>query len=289
MRQKFWSRLFTTKGRPLPALQALLELLRIDAKDIGAINDVCQQRYVQKLPNGLPKERWKLRQIETLASGDLYPALRQLGMVDAIEPEGNNYAGLGIFGSLQPRMCVRLAAAIDLAQRVRCSKVMLFAGQRNLQAEIESTRIIQENTAPLQLRAGIQTDAIASLRMETDLMAWYWRAAEMPVAVRQLPCDVIDAPKLQPDDPQSRPTTASQLRYWYDENKPTPGRYLLVSNQPHVYYQEAVARNVFPPDSGIEIECVGPAARLDLSGAFLLGEVARWIYEDTTRWNASRA
>ncbi len=288
MSQVFWSRLFNVHGEAQPDLRRVLAALTIDATHVTGVNEVFQQRYLQKKTDGALLERWQLQAIDAPPPTDLYPLLRVLGMIDAMEPQGDEYAGIGIFGALQPRICVRLAATIDVASRVRAPQIFLLAGQRDLQLiGAEAPAILWEKTAPLRLRANAKPEKVAYLRTETDLMTWYWQEADMPAVVQQKPWDVVDAPKVQPDDPRSRPTTASQLQYWYDTKKPTPGRYLLVSNQPHVYYQEAVARNVLT-DAGIEIEVVGPAARPDLSSEFLLGELARWIYEEASRWNKFR-
>ncbi len=284
---KYISPLFGPTGLAQPAFIPLLSLLNIDERRIDLVHEAFQKRFLQKKSDGTPLERWQLTTLDLPSPQDLREPLRAIDMIDAIRPSRDSYAGLCVFGALQPRICIRLAAAIELPEHVFFPSITLLAGQRNLQLDgRESLDIIQRQTGPLTLRQDQRDGDLQSLGMETDLMEWYWQNAEMPDAIRQIPWDTVDAPKVQPE---GRPTTASQLRHWILSKKPAPGRYLAVSNQPHVRYQEAVARNVIPAESGITLECVGPAASDNLSSEFLLGELARWIHEEYATWRRANA
>jgi hypothetical protein len=123
---------------------------------------------------------------------------------------------------------------------------------------------------------------------EDQAAAWILAQSQLPEELKTAKIILVSADKQQ--DPQTkewrRPTTKDTVDAWITQHHPAPGHCISLSNQPYVYYQEAVIRGAFKEqgllEKGFTIEGVGGGIldRTKQPIAILLDNLARTLYTE---------
>jgi hypothetical protein len=90
---------------------------------------------------------------------------------------------------------------------------------------------------------------------------------------------------VKPDGTTYRPTTADTVVKWLMKN-PTPGKVLVISNQPFCHYQKVVTETLLPKTFTVDV--AGDKASEDTTVAIYLDTLARTIYQWSTMQNSSK-
>ena len=197
------------------------------------------------------KERWEFEMLGEDKREEILPLLERLGFIDAIDAAEKEYDYAVVHGSLYPTIKNRIAhLVLQYQQGVRFREIVLLTGQRLL----EKTKL--EKDLPFDT--------------ETEMVLYAWKTADLPVEMRKLPLTVIDA-----KGQNGRPTTKDTLLEWLKSN-PTPGRCLMISNQPYVQYQDALAKTCLTSD--FIIETIGDRANENMPMSVHLDNIGRFLW-----------
>jgi hypothetical protein len=250
--------LLSSNGAPRPALVSLLKLLEVSHDGtLPGIVSATQAPWLRKTA-----ERWELSETLSSQKEKALPLLQQLGCVDTISPQKQQYDIALVLGGYKDRMDARFDYLIKLwKEGVRFNKLIFLTGARPIDFEHE--------------------DVCDCLETETELMQFLYEELDLPEEMRHIPVTIVDTPAQKKEDGSlRRPNTADTLREWLKQN-PDPCTALFISNQPLVGYQDSVMRTELPQT--IPFETVGPQADDDTLLALYLDNLARWLYQEHTR------
>lgn len=198
------------------------------------------------------KERWEFEMLGEDQREEILPLLKRLGFIDAVDAAEKEYDYAVVHGSLYPTIKKRIAhLALQYQHGVRFREIVLLTGQRLL----EKTKL--EKDLPFDT--------------ETEMVLYAWETADLPVEMRKLPLTVVDA-KMHNG---RRPTTKDTLLEWLNSN-PTPGRCLMISNQPYVQYQDELGKAYLPSD--FIIETIGDKADENMPMSVHLDNIGRFLW-----------
>lgn len=230
-----------------PDLLTLLHHFHLEHDgSIKSIKEVTQKAWLR--PKG--KERWET--IDRYNSVDRAAVLEyyeKTGKLEERRPTKPVYQTALICGATTISMQKRVNFFEKLIHEGLCiEKVVLLSGARPLDSAVD------------EILPGCQT--------EGDALEKLWK---MTSIYFNLPWVSMEQPLVG----ERRPTAYDIFKFWSEGG--TPGRVLIVTNQPYCCFFESVAQVAMP--DGVEFEVVGPAATPDaLKTDVLLDNLARWIY-----------
>lgn len=231
--------LTTAFGSPSEALLRVLD--RFGICHDGSWESI--QRETEKAwLHGRETELWELKPIENISAEEAYALFTPLGMTEPIFPSCRSYDYAVLLGATESIVLRRILFLKE--QNVCFEQLVVLTGDRPL-AEFERSGAKNE------------TEMIKALFAELDLPE-EWREKIV----------FIDTPR---PEGMRRPHTHHTFEYW----NPAPGTALILSNQPFVYRQGAIACNYLPC-----VDPVGPGFTVEeLKGRIqiLLAELAQWI------------
>lgn len=247
--------LFDEYVQPRVKLIQLLEFVGMEPLNksenaIVQINNWAQKNLLRK------GERWETQthKFDELKSR-IKPLLRDLGFIDEIKPHFRNYQGAIVHGALTPAVVhMRLQYLIEQwKQGITFSHLYFLSGERPI----------------------VDHPSITECKMIKSV----WEQAEIPDdMLREVEVHFINAPMKQ--DPLSgqlvRPQTEDTVKLWLRE-MPPQGRYLNISNQPHILRQDQVLRSIAPAE--YNFDGAGPAVSEQLNMVLILDELARFIFQ----------
>lgn len=276
----------TEHGRPTPALQSLLNLL--DVHHEGTLESIVQAtQRVWLRPAGT--ERWQLTDSfpsETVEQ--MIPLFELLSLTGEIKPHKTHYAYALLLGARLKTVIKRVAYLIDQWNRgVRFKTLVILAGQRDLDQEVEGLDILLNSPAVTMQDSQSLKACWQSVKTETEMMRTVLDACLLPGSMRQdVQIVVIDAPKKQrPDGTFVRPNTADTIAQWLKGN-PAPGCCLAISSQPHVLYQHSVLATLLPAE--FDLESVGAPTHVQSNVSEILDALARLLYQENIRRQQKR-
>jgi hypothetical protein len=256
--------LFSNDGAPHPALTQLLQIFSIDAKKPEEIVQETQKAWLRPAD----KERNDLIDTPELVAlkSILMSLFKKLGLLQQIDPNQKEYDYILIMGAYHKRVALRHAQAIRLCEKgYKTKELVLLGSERPLHPIEEPAEIYGPHNPP---------------KTEYEMMKWIDSHAQMSSEARRIKRTFINTPNtVDANGKIKRATTADTFREWLKTN-PTPGSCLIVSNQPFVGYQEAVARLYLP--ELFKIDATGQTTNHDQKGiiSIILDSLARWIYQE---------
>lgn len=268
--------LVKTDGTICDPLQKILQVTGI-VHD-GTIKDIIQK--TQK--NWLRKpgtERWQMEDAYEELAGELWPLFNELGMLEIVRPQSNNYDYCIVLGGLVSCVRNRFSYALELwNQGIRFKELLFLVGQRFLDPELEKEEILCDyHNLDLPIKAEWIKPHILPTT-ETDMAKMVFQQTDLPQDFKNMVrVHFIDAPgKITAEGKFTRPTTADTFIEWLATN-PQPGTILAISTQPFVGYQYTIAKFLVP--STFALEVIGKEANKDdLKVAIILDNLARWLY-----------
>ncbi|MCB9493040.1 MAG: hypothetical protein H6679_02080 [Epsilonproteobacteria bacterium] len=239
----FWDE---TVDKPSPMLAKVLNLYDIPAD--GGIDHVVQTTQKKWLRT---KERWNVQDgvFDTQIRQDLTALFNQLGLTELILPSKNSYKSALVLGARVEAFVDRIKHAVSRINsgNIKVESLTLLTGRRAL---------IKEEKEFLK-----QTFNITGIHDERTM------ADEL---AKQLIPETISYTVVKADAPGTMPraTTACTIAQWLTdccpraqaiatkdgESKPKKDIHLLVSSQPHAYYQLLSALNILEQHQRDDIE-----------------------------------
>ncbi len=281
--------------RPNNPLKALLALMGIEHD--GTLADIVKKTQAAWLRRA-GQERWDMENQYQDRTVEIVSLLGKIGVLKEIKPQHASYDYLLVMGAALPRMRERLKHAIDLANEgVHVDNVVLLAGQRPINPTIEPQETFYDRgnkdlpirpdwVAPKEMPQ-TEYDAMRMIFDQAQLPE-HWKNARMYVLNGNQEDPVIDyadkttkiifvnTPMQQvADGSERRPNTGDTVKTWLTSH-PVMGSCLVMSNQPYVGYQHAVAQSLLP---GFACETVGKASTTENIGVHL-DNLARWLYQE---------
>lgn len=270
--------LITPDKKPTGTLLALLSVCNI--KHDGSLSSIITATE-QEQPHGLVrpknKERWQTPTYLTDKKDTIHALCTLLGMFHAIEPVGNTYDYIVLFGGTITGIRTRLAFLLQLWQKgIRSKKIIVLTGQRLLDPTIESKAVLVDtNNGILPCKKEWKFDYYP--RTETEMIQVLFEQAILPSSLQAVPIIFIDTPAQQKNGGLIRPNTADTIYHWL-ATSPIPGSVLAISEQPSIGYQDILLRRYMP--ASFTIETVGPVVSQEhlLAPEILVGTVGWWLY-----------
>lgn len=275
-------KLIDAQGMPTKNLARLLELTSLAPIDNPAqLIEATQHQYLR--PKNLERWQWAPLQFGEHQE-EILALLKELGYIDAIHASGHTYQGALVLGGTLTSMRQRIAFLLEEWQRgVRFAKIIGLTGDRARFVDEESAPVLfDKNNGILPLKSEIQASKMLP-ENELELMKFLFNKSELPDEFSQVPIVYVDARKNAHSDPSNkRITTLDTIRAWLKDHKPEPGKYLVVSSQPYIIYQDSVAHAVSP--RALQLESIGPK---EVHGPFTiqnaLDAIARALYQNYHR------
>ena len=267
--------LIDNQGNFSPALLELLDFLEIDHNNtLKSIVDATQKAWLRQKG----KERWEMEETFPEKRKELINLFHQLGSIKAVKPQKKLYDYVLFFGASFPAFKQRLNFLFKLwNDDIRFNTIVFLGAQRPLDPQLESPEKMLNTTTnnfPYKKEWELKTEMPQT---EIDMMKLVFDQAKLPQGFELVNLVFVDTPMQKTDSGQPRrPITVDTINKWL-KTYPKPGSLLVISSQPHVGYQDTVARTVLP--SHFSIETVGAAAGPGLKTAVYLDNLARWLYQ----------
>ncbi len=272
---------FIDQGKPSQALLDLCKLTHVPVKPTDSLDVIVKK--TQKAWYQGKKERWEARLPESLNNPDIIDKIihicyERLDLHDAILPPGDTlcaYDGVFFLGASYHSVINRLDFYLDLVKSGKISKdlpLWVLTGERALTPRIgETEEVFRAIVNPRKKTLPLPTN-------EAEMIAFVFH--------HRLPEDIkatlIDSQK---ERGYGRATTQSTIEAFIHTTGIKSGRFLAISNQPYVYYQQtALQSKLLQLGIPIEITCVGGAAKNQTEGyknthaAMLLDNVAKVLF-----------
>ncbi len=258
----------------------LLSILEITGvKHMGTLDSIveCTQKAWLR-PAGV--ERWQMEEVFEALHDRLLPYFIEMRLINGVKPSKRDYDYAILYGSTVQRMRDRLAYLLQLYNEgYRFKRLVLFTGQRPLDAKIESPEIIfDRNNKVLPIRDDYMMP-VDCPKTESDAIRFLLDATILPVEFKDtVTVEFVESPMQKTGDGKPRrPTTADTIMQWLSKN-PNPGSMLSISNQPFVEYQHTVSKTLLPET--FVVETVGGPAERPVKVGLFLDTLARWLYQE---------
>lgn len=252
------SKLIDELGRVHPTLIRLARKTGLEISDIispEAMNEVLQAHWIQR-----GKFRYEI-QGNPPDHEDL-SLLTEIGCIDEVKaPTGaySLYDGALLLGGLLERVRTRLHFLIEEYRRgVHFKTVYLLGSRRPLNPQKEGECLKSRITS------------------EIEMMSFVVGQTKMPEAWEIVVVDTPDVP-LQSAGSRSA-NTGDTFVEWQRLTNFVGGRFLVISNNPFVAYQETNARRILPRQ--MELFGIGPVANTALPLSTFLDNLAKQMYEE---------
>jgi hypothetical protein len=287
------SLLLTQDGRVSMPLQMLMMETGLGVSEsVEHAVDLTQKYWLRKL--GVEREALTDTVEVHKKRKQLLKCIESLGMTKEITPQKIAYTHMLIMGNYnKDEMRTRLLYAKKLSEvGLGATYISILAGSQVVEdyTQLDGTSI---KRTELQMIG----DLLHELKLDT---LWQMPSGFREVLKKEFAGRLYDfnsnvsfisvPPKVSVSGSKQRPTTQDTLRMWLHFS-PEPGNCLIVSNQPFVHYQTAVARAVcaqgLSHDYGYHFEGVGPKAKT-LPIRTHLDTIARWLYNEKTVYKRAR-
>ena len=232
------------------------------------------------------QERWEMPDVRmSKAEHDaVMKYLDQLGLVDELMPETVHYQYALVLGATVPRMQRRLNHLASLWKKgTRFKEIIFLVGQRPLTDGIDKVDTLIARTIGKQA-SGDKAQAARPLT-ETEGAKLVYETSDLSVAMRQVPVIFVDTPRTWQNDHWQRANTRDTLKQWLSL-RPEPGKSLVISDQPHAFYQAEVVKQELP--ESFLVDAAAKEADKDTQVSIYLDALALWLHnlqKRTSRYN----
>ena len=227
------------------------------------------------------QERWEVPEVKLGKSEHdaVLKYLDQLGLVDELTPEAANYEYALVLGATVPRMERRLNHLVSLWKKgIRFKKIIFLVGQRPLTDGIDKVDTLIARTIGKQA-SGDRANAARPLT-ETEGAKLVYETSDLPPAMRQVPVEFVDTPRTWRHDHWQRANTRDTLKQWLGL-RPEPGKTLVISDQPHAFYQAEVVKQELP--ESFAVDAAAQEADPDTQVSIYLDALALWLHNRQKR------
>ncbi len=246
-----------SNNTPSLVLQKILELENIDLRlSFKDIITATQREWLRPADS----ERWHLHESKNQVEQEkLKKLFSKAGMIDVINPTEKKYDYVLFMGGDIHGMQERLDFLTQLVKNgLTANEFVFITAQRPLDADHELARLPDK-----------------PLKTEYDLLQFQYKQSELS-SILQIQPTYINTPNKMSNGKLYRATTPDGFIEWLKVN-PKPGSALIISSQPLIGYQNAVALTLLPEFS---IESVGPESSTSVTTPEYFDTLARWLYQE---------
>lgn len=221
----------------------------------------------------------------------LFPLFTQLGDVEDVYPGEKEYDYILLNGSTVLNMRERLHTLSDLVQRgaitlTSQTQIVFLTGNRDLFSPQEEGSL--NDPHPFTQDSGWKPSHPLP-KSEYEAAQWVWAQSQLPDQLRAAKIIFVNAPKTQSIHKETgkviwvRPTTAGTIKTWMQTN-PKPGKCLVISSQPFVYYQVLTTRKNLGANFDIHGAGQSTMSQESFPGQvdIFLDNLARCLYTEVT-------
>lgn len=289
-------------NKPTPPLIKLFDVLEIKHDGtIFTLNKLAQDKFLRK-PG---QERWNMPEMYSDKRSQILPILEELGVIEEILPSERSYDFIFIHGGFITRMRKRLfflnCLWPTLDKKVReNTKIILLSGARPLDPKQEGAdALVKQELSNFPFKPNWKMPDTLP-HTEDKLVPFLWNQIisdeELQSKVTKKDVLFVNAPSKENQRPNTKDTFDFWLESWKNKAgypkeyqdfwestpiSPYQAKYLAISDNPFIPYQDWVLRNAFKIDGLMaSLETVGPAADPDLPISVHLDNIARWLYEE---------
>lgn len=244
-------------NKPSLVFQKILELENIDPRlSFKDIITATQKEWLRPSDS----ERWHLLETKSEAEQEKFKKLfAKAGIINAIAPTGKKYDYVLFMGGDIHGMQERLDFLTQLAKNGLDVKQLVFiTAERPIDADHELAQLKDKQ-----------------LKTEYDLLQFQYEQSELSSLLHTQPI-YINTPNKVINSKIYRATTPDGFIEWLKIN-PKPGSSLVISSQPLIGYQNAVALSLLPT---FKIESVGPESSTSVTTPEYFDTLARWLYQE---------
>ncbi len=247
--QKLSDFILTSDLKPTRALQQVLAFFSIKTElSLEQLIQITQKSWLRKDGN----ERWQSTR-QTPITSELHGLFYDIGMTHAMYPSPASYDYILLLGSDLEGTRARIIFLNELFQNdIHSQKIIALGSDRPLDAH----ELISANTEIAMMQALCNQMLQQHFNKITFIEA---RGQNLT------------------DHSFKRATTGDTIIKWLASN-PNPGSCLLISDQPFIGYQDAVARSFLKQPW--HIASCGPELYRQACLEDLLDTLARWIYQE---------
>ncbi len=233
------------------------------------------------------QERWEVSDLKLSKEQrkKVLKHLKALGLIHKAKPDKKQFDYALLLGATVPRMKSRFQHLVTLWEEgVRFDKIIFLSGERPLQDNIDLTEALVSEVVGKEASKDKKHKARPATEKEAARMVYM--ATEMPDDMRAIPVEFFSSSRTWLVDRWQRGNTRDSFKSWVKTN-PRPGSALIVSNQPHLLYQQEVIRQELP--AGFTTE--GTAQQADPDGQIImyLDALALWLHNLQIRMSQRQA
>lgn len=232
-------------------------------------------------------KNWYHNRISLLSSEErvrLKSLFQALGDLDEVLPKSKEFKYILLNGSTVPNMRKRIHFLSEAIKNKKIelksqTQIVFLEGERELFSS--ETRDVLLSASPFKqnpswiIPSPLPTD-------ERDAAVMVWNQLDLPSEMRSHPPIFIHAKK---KEGANRAETEDCVRDWIQKYHPTPGKALVVSSNPFVYYQFLVTQLFLKKFNvqGVQLEAIGSAMKIndnseEVSLGILLDTLSRNLF-----------
>lgn len=281
--------LLITHNKASASLQKILEKENIDPNlSFKKLIAVTQKKWLR--PNN--SERWHLEETKNKREQEAFLELfKNIGLVDSVLPTNNQYEYLLFMGGDIHGMQERLDFLTHLVKDgLSFKKLVLLTAERPLDDEHELVHLKnmrsfdklrtngdRESVRGEPVEPYFQQKNFNHLKTEYDLLQFLYNKSDLPKLLDpSVALTYINTPNLFKDGILYRATTPDTIIDWL-KLSPRSGSALVISSQPLIAYQNAVAQTLLPE---FLIDSAGPQSSTAVTTPEYFDTLARWLYQE---------
>lgn len=243
--------------QPSVQFQKILKLENINPKlSLKDLISATQKAWLRPADS----ERWHLHETKTAQEKEqLVMLFNKIGMINEITPTQTYYDYVLFMGGDIHGMQERLDFLMQLIKNGLDAKELVFiTAERPLDPDHELAQLKDKQ-----------------LKTEYDLLQFQYKQSELSSLLPTQPI-YINTPNKVINSKIYRATTPDGFIEWLKIH-PKPGSALVISSQPLIGYQNAVALSLLPT---FKIESVGPESSTLVIISEYFDTLARWLYQE---------
>ncbi|WP_062267393.1 hypothetical protein [Endozoicomonas arenosclerae] len=222
------------------------------------------------------QERWEVKDLKLSQEQrkKVFNYLEALGLINESRPEKQQFDYALVLGGTAPRMSARLQHLIKLwHEGVRFNHIIFLSGQRPTLDDIDQTELLVAKVIGSDASEDRKRKARPATEKEAAEMVYM--SSNMPEAMRKLKVTFFSTDRFWEVDRWQRGNTRDSIKNWVSSH-PKPGSALIVSNQPHLFYQQEVIRQELP--KGFVTEATAQASGANDQLIMYLDAMALWLH-----------
>ncbi|KEQ19303.1 hypothetical protein [Endozoicomonas numazuensis] len=230
----------------------------------------------QKWRRRADQERWEVADLKLTdeQKNKVMEHLEALGLIKEMKPDKKHFDYALVLGGTAPRMKSRFQHLVKLwNEGVRFDQIIFLSGQRPTQDDIDQTDTLVSEVIGKDAPDDKKRKARPATEKEAAEMVYM--STKMPDAMKHIKIDFFSTDRFWLVDRWQRGNTRDSIKNWVASH-PKPGSAVIVSNQPHLLYQQEVIRQELP--KGFTTQATARQSDFDGQLIMYLDALALWLH-----------